>query len=148
MLQAHNCKTLEYFAKPHHLRGTAYFISLNQFQVNILFHQGSIGPIRTRLSPMILFFLIGPSVVPRTTKTTTGRWFLIGYCFSTCLKQQPIIIQVPDPRRTEAIAPDLPPKLQCSARQCSQVPDQFRKNAADRPIKDRVLSGPKQSLVK
>ena len=28
----------------------------------------------------------GPSGDPRTTKTTTGRRFLIGYCFSTCLK--------------------------------------------------------------
>ena len=30
-----------------------------------------------------------PSPDPRTTKTTTGRRFLIGYFFSTCLKQQP-----------------------------------------------------------
>ena len=35
-----------------------------------------------------------------------------------------------------------------SARQCSQVPDDFRKPAADRPKKDQVLSRPKQTLVK
>ena len=35
-----------------------------------------------------------------------------------------------------------------SARQCSQVPDDFRKPAADRPKKYQVLSRPKQSLVK
>ena len=44
-------------------------------------------------------------------KTTTGRRLLINYYFSTWLKTVADHFSVPDPRRTETIAPDLPPKV-------------------------------------
>ena len=80
-----------------------------------------------------------PSLDPRTTKTTTGRGFLIDCFFITCLKK------VADYFFGTRPSDDWGDN---SARQCSQVPDYFRKNAADRPNKDRVLSGSKQSWVK
>ena len=61
---------------------------------------------------------------------------------------QQSLFRYPTLGRTEATVPDLHPKVQGSARQCLQVPNYFRKNAADQPKKDLVLSGPKQSLVK
>ena len=114
-----------------------------------------IGPIWTRLSPIkirrpvvirgsgegrVLTFsrhLVthdlrhrGPSGDPRTTKTTTGRQFFIGYCFSTCLKI--VARHFSGIRPSEDWGDRARSSPECIG-QCSQVPDYFRKNAADRP---------------
>jgi len=65
-----------------------YWIHILTLSVKILFHQGlffPIGLIWTRLSP-IKFFFDRPGCRPEPTKTTAGWRFLIGDCFSMCLK--------------------------------------------------------------
>ena len=81
-------------------------------------------------------------IAPRWIK----RLFWSATVFQHVFKQKPITFSVPDPRRTEAIAPDLTPNVKGIARQCLQVPEYFRKKCSRSTKKGSGTIGTKTIL--